>query len=150
METRSQVKKDIGWGLGREVLSTGASVLLEWGCVTLPGLGCVHPHGGSPKPSCWDLMVASSCGHDRLWTHFQSFSPVWRTGGGAEHFKLLIKTGLSGEQKPVQSCLWRTWCFYKSLKTVSLPSSIVLLISYSCCGIPSSLWIYAFSLLSFL
>ena len=53
-------------------------------------------------PYYWNFVEASSCKHDPL-IPFQTLSPFYRMGGGAENSKLLIRVHVSGDEPPSRS-----------------------------------------------
>lgn len=96
-------------GSGR-VLSTGASVPVELGCVTLPVRACVYPPGSPWTLYYCDCIEPSSPRHIQLLIPFLAPLPSlkgWRVGGGGcrpENSRLLIVAfGLPGDQPPGRS-----------------------------------------------
>ena len=74
------------------VLSAGASVPVELGCITLPVHGFVRQPGTTNTILLGFLWRPHHIGLIIYYIHFQFLCPFWRMGDGAENPKLVIIT----------------------------------------------------------
>ena len=111
-DTDKQSDEKIHRARSRRVLSTGASVPVELGCISLQYVDVFANLEPLWTPYFWDFMEASSRRHEQLLTPLLDWLPSLVDGGRTENSKFLIMAWSfwwpAPTQEPTHSCLKRT------------------------------------------